>query len=384
MKTKKACWIVCAGLLLYACHESPHTQTIVWEGFDEEMRANGEGLAVDSFFAIPLQTDRRCLVESVKKIVPAGSLLVLVSEKDVLAFNRQGQFVCRFGHQGNGEGEYNRVSTAYWDEQTQTLNIVDGTRERILTFGADGRLLDTNYFRPGTFSLLNTAESLGGQRLFCSHYIYNDQNMAMSDFNLTDNTQDTVYRFPGQTDNTQEYTGRHPFATYKGRVTCVLPFDQHLYTYSPEERRLHPIMEVGTQQPLLTETQLEEMDDYGINRYAEEWMQGTFVGFTDVFETDGIYLLGFSNLYYAVANKATGRIARYTYHVDKENITSLPLLNISATDENGFLIGYEDAFEMKDWHFADSASGSLRAMQQAVSTLSDTDNPCLFFYKLGH
>ena len=169
MKMKKACWIVYAGLLLYACHESPHTQTTVWEGFDEEMRANGEGLAVDSFFAIPLQTDRRCLVESVKKIVPAGSLLVLVSEKDVLAFNRQGQFVRRFGHQGNGEGEYNRVSTAYWDEQAQTLNIVDGTRERILTYGADGRLLDTHYFRPGTFSLLNTAESLGGQRLFCSH-----------------------------------------------------------------------------------------------------------------------------------------------------------------------------------------------------------------------
>ena len=81
MKTKKACWIVCAGLLLYACHESPHTQTIVWEGFDEEMRANGEGLAVDSFFAIPLQTDRQCLVESVKKIVPAGSLLVLSPRK---------------------------------------------------------------------------------------------------------------------------------------------------------------------------------------------------------------------------------------------------------------------------------------------------------------
>ena len=98
----------------------------------------------------------------------------------------------------------------------------------------------------------------------------------------------------------------------------------------------------------------------------------------------GAVLLGFSNLYYAVANKATGRIARYTYHVDKENITSLPLLNISATDENGFLIGYEDAFELKDWHFADSTSGSLRSMQQAVSTLSDTDNPCLFFYKLGH
>lgn len=107
------------------------------------------------------------------------------------------------------------------------------------------------------------------------------------------------------------------------------------------------------------------------------------MGFTDIFETSGHYLLSFSNLYYAVADKVAGRVERYGYGVDKENVDCLPLVNILSTDNDGYLIGYENAFDLKSWRFADSIQDRhLRVMERAVSTMAEEDNPCLFFYKL--
>lgn len=142
------------SLLQVACQEYAHLPLKSLEGFDEEMRKNGEGLAMDSFSVVPLQTDERCLLKEVKKIIPADTLVVIVSERDVLAFNRQGRFVRRIGRHGHGEGEYNHVSTVYLDKEKDALNVVDGVRNRILVFGLDGRLMDTKFFRPSTFSLL--------------------------------------------------------------------------------------------------------------------------------------------------------------------------------------------------------------------------------------
>lgn len=370
--------------LLSACHEPSQIPLISLDGFDEDARENGEGLAIDSFFVVPLQSDNECMLAGVKKIVPVDSLVIVVSERDVLAFNRQGMFVRRFGRQGNGEGEYNRVSTAYWEKETNALHVVDGIRNRILIFGLDGHLLETKFFPPSTFSLLGTAESINENRLFCANLLYNDQNSLYFDFDIEEERADSVFRFLGRTDNTQEYVGRHPFAVCDDKVVCVLPFDNRIFEYSLSERSWQPWLEVRTDKAVLEKVQLEEIDDYGIFRYAEELSRDVFVGFTDVFVTGEYYLFGFSNLYYAVAEKASGRVVKYDYGVERDEVCHLPLLNISALDDEGFLIGYEDAFELKSWHFADSVQDDrLREMARVVSAMSEADNPLLLFYKLG-
>jgi len=380
---KRFLLVLLPSLLLFACRESVQFPLKAFDGFDDGMRKNGDGLAVEAFFAVPLQSGAQCMVEGIKKIIPVDSLLIVVSERSVLAFDRCGHYICNFGQRGNGEGEYIKVSTAYWDKSTRTLRVIDGIRNRALVYAQNGKLLDTLFFPPATFSLLGTAESLGRHRLFCANYIYNDQNVVMSDFDMSKEEGEPVYRFPGQTDNTQEYTGRHPFALSGNEIACVLPFDNRIYVYSTEDMSLLPRMEVLTRQPVLAEEQLVEIEDYGINRYAEELSRGVFVGFTDIFETSGHYLLGFSNLYYAVADKVAGRVERYGYGVDKENVDCLPLVNILSTDNDGYLIGYENAFDLKSWRFADSIQDRhLRVMERAVSTMAEEDNPCLFFYKL--
>lgn len=85
-----------------------------------------------------------------------------------------------------------------------------------------------------------------------------------------------------------------------------------------------------------------------------------------------------------MAEKASGRVVKYDYGVERDEVCHLPLLNISALDDEGFLIGYEDAFELKSWHFADSVQDDrLREMARVVSAMSEADNPLLLFYKLG-
>lgn len=381
---KKLIYFILFSLLQVACQEYARLPLKSLEGFDEEMRKNGEGLAMDSFFVVPLQTDERCLLKEVKKIIPADTLVVIVSERDVLAFNRQGRFVRHIGRHGHGEGEYNHVSTVYWDKEKDALNVVDGVRNRILVFGLDGRLMDTKFFRPSAFSLLGTAENIGGNRLFCANMIYNDLNLVYSDFDLIGEKSDTVLHFPGRTDNTQEYVGRHPFAVYDGKVVCVSPFDNRIFEYSPETGIWQPWLEVRTEKTVLKDEQLSAMDNYGIFRYAEELSQGAFVGFTDIFVTDRYYFLGFSNLYYAVADKTTGRMVKHDYQVEKDHVSCLPLLNILASDDEGFLIGYADAFELKSWHFADHIRDErLRRMERTVEAMEDDDNPVLLFYRLG-
>lgn len=380
---KKFIYFMFFGLLQTACQEYSHLPLKSLEGFDEEMRENGEGLAIDSFSVVPLQSDNKCLLKGVMKIVPVDSLVIVASEQDVLAFNRHGRFVRRFGRKGQGEGEYNRVSTVFWDKETETLHVVDGVLNRILIFGLDGRLVDTAFFQPTTFNLLSTAEKIGENRLFCANAIFNDRNLVFSDFNVETEETDSVYCFPGRTHDSGENTGRHPFAVHDGKVVCVSPFDNRILVYSPETGIWQPWMEVKTDKTVLGNKQLTAMDDYSIFRYAEELSRGTFVGFTDIFVTDRFCFLGFSNLYYAVADKTTGRMVKYDYKVEKDHVRHLPLLNISASDDEGFLIGYGNAYDLKSWHFEERQQDErLSRMERAVSAMSDEDNPLLLFYRL--
>lgn len=380
---KKTLFFLLSCSLLSACHKPTEMPLRILDGFDEVARENGEMLSVDSFWVVPLQSDKECLLKGVKKIVPIDSLVVVVSEYDVLAFDRQGRFVRRFGRQGHGEGEYYMVSTVYWDKEAETLHVIDGIRNRILIFALDGSLMSTKFLQPSTFSLLSTAEKIGKESLFCANFIYNDQNLVFSSFDIKKEESDSIFRFPGHTNNTQEYTGRHPFTVYDGKIICVLPFDNRIFVYSPETRAWQPWLEVKTDQTVLGNEQLSAIDDYGIFRYSEELSNGIFVGFSDVFVTEQQFFLGFSNLYYAIADKATGDMVKFNYGVKKDNVRYLPLLNILASDNEDCLIGYGEAMDLKSWHFADDIRDeNLLKMKRTVSAMKKEDNPVLLFYKL--
>ena len=122
---------------------------------------------------------------------------------------------------------------------------------------------------------------------------------------------------------------------------------------------------------------------FGITRYAKLLNQDVFTGFTDLFITPQYYFLGFYNLSYFLVNKSTHKGVRYEYPLQTDKISYLPLINIRAVSPQGFLVGFEEAYKLKQWKInTETQDDNLRKVQAVVQKISAEDNPCLFFYRL--
>ena len=97
--------------------------------------------------------------------------------------------------------------TSMWVDEQKHIRIIDGARNRILTFNTDGQLLDTQTYPSSTFDLLNDCEPINNNHLFCSNHIYNDLNTIYSTFDLQRKESRPLHKLAGKTANTQEYTG---------------------------------------------------------------------------------------------------------------------------------------------------------------------------------
>lgn len=270
-----------------------------------------------------------------------------------------------------------------WVDEQDFIHIVDGTRNRILVFNTVGDLLETQTYSPGTFDLLNDCAETPNNHLFCSHYIYNNLNTLYTDFDLHRKESTHLHYFSGKTANTQEHTGRHAFTIQQDTAFCISPFSPDIYYWTTSCTDIRPFLSISTKQEILSEKEQATIEDFGIMRYTELMNQNIFVGFTDLFVTPQHYFLGFHNLTYFLVDKTTKKGVTYDYFITPDEISHLPLLNISAVDPQGFLIGFEEAYKLKQWKFnTASQDKNLRKIETVVQALSSEDNPCLLFYKL--
>lgn len=384
MNIKTLGGLVCACALLCSCQMSQDTgDAVQFAGFDAEPMANGDGLPVASFEVIPLETDTDCVIANVKKIIELDSLYVIVSDQKVMAFDRHGKFLHDIGARGRGAGEYLMVNTAYWDKWSKTLDVVDGVRGKIFAYDLSGKLVKSSDLDQKFASSIHTAELLDANRLFCANYLYNDKNEVFTVLNLKKQSQKTLFSFPGKTDNTQEYTGRHPFSLYDGAVSSVVPYSNTAYAYDVEEGGFAPSLVIETNQKMLGEKDQAKISDFSIMRYADQLNNDIFVGFTDIFETDRYVLLAFYNMYYVLIEKGSDQLKRYDYTVSSEGISRLPLFGILATGADDTLVGYVDAFRLKSWKFQDgNADSALERLRSAAATTNISDNGCLLVYHL--
>ena len=368
------------GLFLSSCTQKMPIGQIT--GFDSPQNINGQGLTIDSFYIVPLESKNNVIISDIRKIDFVDSLIVILSSEGVFSFNRQGQFLCKYGERGNGSGEYYTLTSMWVDEQKH-IRIIDGTRNRILAFNTDGQLLDTQTYPPSTFDLLNDCEPFKNNHLFCSNYIYNDLNTIYSTFDLHKKESHPLHKFVGKTANTQEYTGRHAFTIQKDTIFCVSPFSPNIYYWTNGNNDIRPYLSIVTGQETLSEKEQTSIEDFGIMRYSELLNQNVFVGFTDLFITPQYYFLGFYNLSYFLVNKSSNKGVKYEYFTQTDKISYLPLINIRATSPQDFLVGFEEAYKLKQWKInIETQDGNLKKVRTIIQQISAEDNPCLFFYKI--
>jgi len=362
---------VCLLRLFGSCATSEESLRIA--GFDNKGKTNAQDIKFGSFKCFQLQSNGNQPLQTVKKVIKVDSLL-LISDGNVLsAFNVTGRFLRNYGVHGHAANEYINLSTFYLDK-TGNIAIIDNFASKIILFKRDGKWLKTINAKEGVFRYVQNATQLDAVHLLVSRYIYNDQNVLYQIINLNNwETSDNVST-PLRTDNTMEYAGVHSYSVNRGAVHAVLPFSATIVGMNDANS-----FTIATSQNVLSEQELSKIKNFSIMSYQNAILRDNFVGFTDIFETNNMYLLAFSNLYYCIIPKNTMHCERYNYEVP-EKVHRLPLIGIIAGDDRQ-LIGVMTPDQLKNIEIKGNDK-KLQSLKRLQTKLDLNGNPIVLMYEL--
>ena len=374
---KKILW-----LLLFALFSCKSEEYIAMQitGFDDKPAANGDSFPLDSVKLIPLGSGDKILC-SIQSVDVWDTIIAIHASNGLFAYNRNGRYLFQYGRKGNGAGEYISLQTAYYDEKKNTVNLIDGYRNRIMEYSLDGRFMEAHDNKKSKFSWFNRCVLLTDTKLFSSNMLFKDMTDIYSLYDTCDFSKEDLYRFLGETDGTGEYVGHHPFTVTKEGVAFIVPFENTVYEYMPSGK-CRPMFAISTDKRILSDEELQSIKDFSIFRYGKELDKNHFIGFTDIFETERQYILNFNSLYYFLIekDKMHGRVFSSPIY---EDIEHMPLIHPISQYGKDTIIGYVTPQEVKNWKVSKSCQDkNLLKLARMCDGMSDTDSPILIFYKL--
>lgn len=96
----------------------------------------------DSCHFIALETNDACLIESIRKIVIADSLIfVQDANSRILTFDLSGKFKRQIGLQGRGVGEYHYICSFYVDSLRNQVVLVNIGQDNLLAYNYNGEFV---------------------------------------------------------------------------------------------------------------------------------------------------------------------------------------------------------------------------------------------------
>lgn len=218
-------------IVAFGCSNANTGSSMLQEGLKEIVLANVEERDLlfpnnlpDSCHFIPLETNDECLIESIRKVVIADSLIfVQDANSRILLFDLNGKFKRQIGSQGRGVGEYFLISTFYVDTPNRRVVTVDNPGNSFLFYDYGGNFVDEINFNDidqmawgstmDAFRFTEGITSLGllnDSLLLMSHYMYKDFDYYFSIINLT--TKQIVNALPQMFDfSAMAYPGEQSF-----------------------------------------------------------------------------------------------------------------------------------------------------------------------------
>jgi len=122
--------------LMFSCHERKDIQTTQAKeiDFNEKESPSPEAVLECSFLA--LETNRSCLVGTMKAIQETDSFLLVSNGEsyNLLVFNKQGRWIGQVGEQGNGPGEYLTTAAFFVRPKENYVTIVDDEQKKLLSY----------------------------------------------------------------------------------------------------------------------------------------------------------------------------------------------------------------------------------------------------------
>lgn len=307
-------------LSLFSCSGTEHAENII-TGYDAPPMENGEGLESIRYKIIPLEQTEDFALVSPKKIEIVDSTILVLDANRVIAYNSEGKYLRTIGERGNGHKEYLELSTFYIDDNKDII-LLDPYKNTLLKFRKDGTFLDKKKLSSASLKHAQSVLPVSHDLLFVYNFLYNDSHQLCKTVNVSNEAEKEISATPLCTRNTMEYIGKSPCSAYQGRIRYVRPFDNHIYIANDSS-----VLRIDTQEHILSEEELREIKDYSIMTYANCLSNGTFTGFTDLYETGRYLMPACHNLFYTLIDKENKVCRRFNY-TSKGDENGIPLYNI--------------------------------------------------------
>ena len=345
-------------------------------GYSQEAKDNGEGLHPRLAGIVELCADSVYSLSSVLQLEITDNLYFVRDENGLFSFDKTGKPVRKYGNRGKGRGEYVNLSCFYLSEEGNVC-IVDDYKQSVIEFSADGRFLSERKSDDPIFSYVGRVASIPKEKaLFCSFMI----NPANDDFYAKVGQtfqKNAVCKSDFSSDHTSEMYGHHPFSIYDGKIKYVKPYDNSIYTYGQDSK-----MSIEIPENMVMSLSEGEKKDYTYLHLLNDAVKDRFVGFTDIFETDKVIMLGVSNYDYVIIDKKKGECTHYRYSIP-DIVTALPLVNIMASGKNA-LYGVLTPYKVNVDDETIIRNEDFGRIAEAIEHVKKTDHPAILIYDMSH
>ena len=96
-----------------------------------------------SYDFIPLETNEKCIVGQITKILACKDCFCILDRdnKNVFIFDNDGRFRCKLGEKGHGPREHVDAWNIAYDEESETISLLDLSGRKLQHFDLDGNFL---------------------------------------------------------------------------------------------------------------------------------------------------------------------------------------------------------------------------------------------------
>lgn len=346
---------------------------------NDSVKANATGIHVDTFFYVKLESsDTSVPLGFIQRVEFLDSLILIQDENGAYAFDSCGKYLFRIGDKGHGPGEYINVSGMWVSKHNHLIYVGDSFAGKILSYDTSGKYKGALIPPDNSLYLIHQADYIFPNQLFVSRYMYKHHNSAYSVIDLDEMSVDSIDSYKIHSDLMADRLGIHPYSIRDNSALYVLPFDNNIYEYSGGRTRA--LYRLNANKHLLTEKERSEINDLFISAMSENYYEGNFIGFTDIFETSSCVFL--NSLYdYFLINKRSNKVTCCNYFIG-DPISQLPLLRISGIKDD-YLISVLTPYDASRLQFSDQLDDDAKLLYGVSEQMNDDDNPVLLFYKIS-
>ncbi len=317
--------IILLLLLSCSCRHDNHdglSDVKVIAGYDNEPKANGDGLGAEIVRTVKLETTADNLLRTVNKVaVVEDSIIVVADNAIVQSYGMDGHYRCQFGSKGNGGDEYITMSGFYVNDNDEVI-IIDSYRNALMRYDINGNYVGKDELDHAVLNNVRNGVAYNNSSVFLSKELTTLDAPAYVVYDIESSAVLSEIPSPLQSADVPYLIGQNPMCRRDGHILALLPFSQYIYDCDGSQ-----VYKFETDKALATEQQLQGVTNMGLS--FEMYSNGGFTGFTDIFETDSHLFCMFLNAEYTVVDKEQLVCQRYSYTSGLKLTDGInPLVNI--------------------------------------------------------